>query len=188
MKKTIPLLLSCVLLLFGCTSKNSKSNFTIDVSFASSLDVQNLDGRLLLMLSTDATDEPRFQINDGLNTQLIYGMNVSSMKAGETKRFDETVFGFPYPSISEVPPGEYQVQALLHVYETFNLATGQTVKLPMDNGEGQQWNKSPGNLYSKPFTIHVTESGISDVSVVMDQQIPPIEEPEDTAWIKHIHY
>ncbi|MGI9550506.1 MAG: alpha/beta hydrolase-fold protein, partial [Aurantibacter sp.] len=100
--------------------------------------------------------------------------------------FDEEVFGFPYPSLADVPPGEYNVQALLHVYETFNLSTGHTVKLPMDNGEGQQWKRSPGNLYSKPFKISVTENGIQDIDVVMDQIIPPIEEAKDTEWIKHI--
>ncbi len=85
-----------------------------------------------------------------------------------------------------MPPGEYNVQALLHVYETFDLSSGHTVKLPMDNGEGQQWSRSPGNVYSKPFKINVTEKGIHNVAVVMDQVVPPIEEPADTEWIKHI--
>ena len=42
------------------------------------------------------------------------------------------------------------MQALLHRYETFHRANGHTVKLPMDRGEGQQWNLAPGNMYSKP--------------------------------------
>jgi hypothetical protein len=53
-----------------------------------------------------------------------------------------------------VPAGEYWVQALLHKYETFHLKNGHTVKLPMDRGEGQQWNKAPGNLFSTPKRIH----------------------------------
>ena len=50
----------------------------------------------------------------------------------------------------------------------------------MDNGEGQQWNKSPGNLYSKPFKIRVASNGFENVSVELDQVIPPIEEPNVT--------
>ncbi|WP_282162273.1 alpha/beta hydrolase-fold protein [Ulvibacterium marinum] len=159
---------------------------TINVSFSEILDKGELDGRLLLMLSDKDGDEPRFQINTGLDTQIIFGMNVEGMKAGKIQKFDANVFGFPYTSLADVPPGEYHVQALLHIYENFNLSTGHTVKLPMDKGEGQQWNKSPGNLYSKPFKITITEEGAENINVVMDQVIPPIEEPEDTEWIKHV--
>jgi len=159
---------------------------SVAVSFTESANNGPLDGRLLLMLSTDNDQEPRFQINSGLNAQLIFGMDVEAMQPGQSLVFDETVFGFPYSSLNDVPPGEYQVQALLHTYETFNLGSGHTVKLPMDNGEGQQWNRSPGNLYSKPFKITVGEDGVNNVQVVMDQVILPIDEPEDTKWIKHI--
>ena len=153
---------------------------TIQVSFSNDIGQESIDGRLLLMLSSDDSDEPRFQINDGLNTQLIFGMNVENWVQDSVLTFDESVFGYPYESLKDVPPGEYNVQALLNVYETFNLSTGHTVKLPMDNGEGQQWNKSPGNLYSKPFKIRVASNGFENVSVELDQVIPPIEEPKDT--------
>ncbi|EAR02075.1 alpha/beta hydrolase-fold protein [Maribacter sp. HTCC2170] len=185
MKNLILISLFCLLCIYGCNTPTKNQN-SIAISFSESVNVEELDGRLLLMLSNNDEKEPRFQINDGLNTQLIFGMNVDNMKAGESITFDDSVFGYPYASLKDVPPGEYNVQALLHVYETFDLSTGHTVKLPMDNGEGQQWNRSPGNLYSKPFKITVTESGIHNVEVVMDEAIPPIEEPKDTEWIKHI--
>ncbi|WP_273273473.1 alpha/beta hydrolase-fold protein [Maribacter polysiphoniae] len=185
MKNPIPLSFLLLFCVMGCEN-DPKNNYQIAVSFDEALNDQKLDGRLLLMLSNNDEKEPRFQINDGLDTQLIFGMNVEGMSVGENMVFDDAVFGYPYPSLAEVPPGEYNVQALLHVYETFDLSTGHTVKLPMDNGEGQQWNKSPGNLYSKPFKITVTEKGIQDVRVVMDEVIPPIEEPADTEWVKHI--
>ena len=185
MKKLIPFSYLLLFCLIGCQPSNEKNN-SISVSFAEIVNSEQLDGRLLLMLSNNDEKEPRFQINDGLNTQLIFGMNVDGMTPGETINFDDSVFGYPYSSLSDVPPGEYNVQALLHVYETFDLSTGHTVKLPMDNGEGQQWSRSPGNVYSKPFKINVTEKGIHNVAVVMDQVVPPIEEPADTEWIKHI--
>lgn len=185
MKNFLLFFCSCSLLFISCEKKTT-SKYSINVSFTSEISPGKKDGRLLLMLSTDDSNEPRFQINDGLSTQLIFGVNVDGMTPGESINFDETVFGYPYPSLADVPPGEYNVQALLHVYETFNLSTGHTVKLPMDNGEGQQWNRSPGNLYSKPYKITVGSNGVENISVVMDQEIPPIPEPEDTEWIKHI--
>ncbi len=175
-----------ILLLAFKPSWVSPPAFAIRVSFPKSVNDQPLDGRLLLLLSTNPEEEPRFQINDGLKTQLIFGKNVEAMKPGAEEGFGGDIPGFPYESLKEVPPGEYYVQALLHRYETFHLAGGQTVKLPMDNGEGQQWNRSPGNLYSKPFKMTVTKEGVTDVRIVMDQIIPPIEEPADTEWIKHL--
>ena len=174
-------------LMLSCTSETqSASQVSVGVSFPESVEAETLDGRLLLMLSDDPSAEPRFQINAGLNTQLIFGMNVEGMQPGEVITVDTEAYGFPYKSLAEVPPGTYRAQALLHVYETFNLSTGHTVKLPMDNGEGQQWNRSPGNLYSQPVEVRVGEDGITGLELVMDQKIPPIPEPEDTPWIKHV--
>src|SRR6056297_190982 len=185
MTKFSILICCCFVLLISCEA-TERSKFSIAVSFDEAVSPESKDGRLLLMLSSDDSKEPRFQISEGLHTQLVFGMNVENMAPGESITFDESVFGYPYPSLENVPPGEYNAQALLHVYETFNLSTGHTVKLPMDNGEGQHWNTSPGNLYSKPFKITVGETGIENVSLVMNQEIPPIPEPEDTEWIKHI--
>ena len=130
--------------------------------------------------------EPRFQINGGLDSQLIFGMDVDKW-TGHTKiTFNEEAFGYPIERMESINPGEYYVQALLHTYETFNLVTGQTVKLPMDNGEGQKWNRSPGNLYSKPFKITIEEKGVIKFDIELDQIIADIDEPADTEWIKHI--
>ncbi len=186
--KTIKLgLLIFLALCAGCTQKKDNSNaVSINVSFTAQANMDELDGRLFLMLSTNDDDEPRFQINDGPQGQLIFGMNVDKMAPGQKITFTEKIFGYPYASLADVPAGEYYAQALLHTYETFNLSTGHTVKLPMDNGEGQQWNRSPGNLYSKPFKITVTENGIPEFTIEMDQKIQPIPEAADTEWIKHI--
>lgn len=163
-----------------------KSTAQVRVSFSKTVSDKSLDGRLLLMFANNDKSEPRFQINAGLNAQPVFGMNANAFAPGESLTFDEEVFGFPFESLSELEPGDYYVQALLHVYETFNLSTGHQVKLPMDNGEGQQWNRSPGNLYSQPVRVTVTKKGSIDLDLVMDQVIPEIEEPEDTEWIKHI--
>ena len=187
MKNSIFVLFFTLVIFTGCNSEKQQLATTVfNVEFEATLSDGPLDGRLLLMLSDNNDEEPRFQINDRLNTQLIFGRNITAMSAGERQTFNNETLGFPYSSLKDVPPGEYWVQALLHVYETFNLASGQTVKLPMDNGEGQQWNRSPGNLYSKPFKITIPKKGASDITVVLDQKIPPIEPPEDTQRIKHL--
>lgn len=186
MKKLFFLLAIVSLVLGSCTSEESKSvSFTITLS--DSLDVDQLDGRLLLMLSTNKDAEPRFQINNGLNTQLIFGKNVEGWQKGESITFTSEDLGYPIEDLKDVPAGTYQAQALLHVYETFNLSTGHTVKLPMDNGEGQQWNRSPGNIYNNPVEVAISGDA-PEIDLAIDKIIPPIEEPEDTEWVKHIKF
>lgn len=155
-----------------------------NVSFSSELTSETMDGRLLLLLSTDDGEEPRFQISDGLSTQIVFGKNVENWNTGSPVSFTTNDFGYPYSSLRKLPSGEYYVQAVLHVYETFDLSTGHTVKLPMDDGEGQKWNRSPGNFYSTPKKVKVTAAGT--VSILLDQKIPPIDPPSDTEFIKHI--
>ncbi len=184
-KHLLPFLLA--IFLISCQpGQSTGANTVVSVSISDALEDPPGDGRLMLLLADNNDREPRFQINAGLNAQPIFGKNVTGMKPGEIQRFDETVFGFPYSSLTELPPGDYWLQGLLHVYETFNLSTGHTVQLPMDNGEGQQWNRSPGNLYSKPVKITIPENGTVSFEVVLDQVIPEIPEPEDSEWIKHI--
>ena len=84
----------------------------------------------------------------------------------------------------ELPPGEYTVQALLHKYETFRLATGHTVKLPMDRGEGQQWQSAPGNIYSAAQKVRW--DGGTAIRLELDKVIPPLTEPADTKYVKHV--
>lgn len=145
-----------------------------------------LDGRLLLIFSTDTTKEPRFQVNDGLTTQQFFGINVEGWNAGKPAILGNDSEGYPLPRMSEIPAGEYRVQALLHKYETFHRSDGHTVKLPMDRGEGQQWNRAPGNLYSKPVRLLYDPSKRGSFPIMLDLEIPPIESAKDTKYIKHV--
>ena len=56
----------------------------------------------------------------------------------------------------------------------------------MDRGEGQQWNKAPGNLYSTPREVEIdpAERHAARRSS-LDKVIPPIPPPATTKYIKH---
>ena len=73
-----------------------------------------IDGRMLLIMSTDGTKEPRFQIGDNPDTQLIFGIDVEGLEPGKVAVINGDVFGYPLKSISDIPPGEYWVQVVLH--------------------------------------------------------------------------
>ena len=78
------------------------------------------------------------------------------------------------------------MQVLLHRYETFTRADGHTVKLPMDRGEGQQWNRAPGNLYSTPKRITIDPAKGDTIRLSLDALIPAIPDPPETKYIKHV--
>ncbi|MGO9918588.1 MAG: alpha/beta hydrolase-fold protein [Isosphaeraceae bacterium] len=157
------------------------------VSFGPELSKTPLDGRLLVMLSTDSKDEPRNQISDSTKTQQVFGIDVDGLAPDQEAKIDGTVLGYPLGSLRQVPPGKYRTQALLHRYETFHRADGHVVKLPMDRGEGQQWNKAPGNLYSTPVEIQIEtgSNAAAPIRVRLDKVIPQIAEAATTKYIKH---
>jgi hypothetical protein len=156
------------------------------ISFDESTSGGPLDGRILLIIATEQTPEPRLQVSAGIGAPQIFGIDVEGLDPGNEAVIDAAVFGFPHESLSTIPPGEYWVQAVLHKYETFHLKTGHTVKLPMDRGEGQRWNRAPGNLYSTPQRIRVDPETAGVISIGLDQVIPPILEPQDTKYVKHV--
>ncbi len=140
------------------------------------------------MLSTQKDGEPRFQITENPRTQQIFGIDVEGLAPGQEAVIDEKALGYPLESIRLVPPGKYRVQALIHKYETFHRADGHSVKLPMDRGEGQHWNRAPGNLYSTPKEITIEPANLpasGTIAVKLDKVIPPIPDPPATKYIKH---
>jgi hypothetical protein len=166
--------------------RNVEGGLRFSLSFPGERSAAPLDGRLLLMISTDASAEPRTQISDGPKTQQIFGIDVEGLKPGQKAIIDGKVFGYPRKSLDQIKPGSYIVQGLLHKYETFKRSDGHTVKLPMDRGEGQHWNLAPGNIYSKPKQLILNPLKGGEISITLDQEIPPITPPKDTKYIKHL--
>jgi enterochelin esterase-like enzyme len=157
---------------------------TVTVSFPAAVSAKALDGRLMVLLSNDPSEEPRMQISDSMQSQQVFGVTVDGMKPGQSVVVADAAAGYPRASLKDVPPGDYTVQAVLNVYETFHRADGSVVKLAPDRGEGKQWNVAPGNLYSKPVKVHVGPGAAVNVS--MDEVMPAIKPVADTKYIRHI--
>jgi hypothetical protein len=159
---------------------------SFSVTYEPALTQEEQDGRLLLLLATHDSEEPRFLADDSADTQLIFGLNVEDWQHGSAVIIGQEAVGFPLADLSEVPDGTYYVQALLNRYKDYHLGNGKVVSLPPDRGEGQVWNRKPGNFYSKPIQVVIDEGGSVSFDLVLDQAIPEIEPPEDTGFVKHI--
>ena len=184
-------IMATLLFVWSCNSPSTEESTSIDglgkgVYISTDDDADITDGRLLLIISTDDSSEPRFQVRDNSSTAQVFGMDVENYEPGTPISFDLESYGYPIEKFQAIPAGEYTVQALFHKYETFNRSDGHVVKLPMDRGEGQQWNRAPGNLYSTPKKVKIDPDNMGTWEFGLDNIIPPIEQPEDTEYIKHI--
>ncbi|MCP4204017.1 MAG: esterase family protein [bacterium] len=159
----------------------------IAVSFSAEQSEEAIDGRVLLLLSTDDKDEPRNQISwDVTRSMQIFGVDANGMKPGDLAVFGTETFGYPVRRLGDLKRGKYYVQAVLHRYDTFTRADGHTLKLPASWKAGQRWNSEPGNLYSNPQEVEIDPQAENSLLIELDQVIPPITPPEDTEYIRHI--
>jgi hypothetical protein len=158
------------------------------ISFPAARSAQPLDGRVLLFISDDGRTEPRMQSDQyrANSTRPIFGVDVDALQPGQEVVIDDAIVGWPARSLKDIPAGDYFVQALLNRYETFHRGDGHTIKMPMDQGEGQHWERKPGNLYSKPVKMRVDAAAGGDVKISMDQVMPPIALPQDTTQVKYL--
>lgn len=143
------------------------------------------DGRVILVITPDASSEPRFQVKMGVDAPQVLGIDVNGLKPGGMATIGGDVLGYPAESLGQVPAGEYMVQAVLHKYQTFKLSTGHTVKLPAARGAGQNWRLEPGNIISEPMKIRFDPASKDIVTIPLTKVLPPIEEPKDDAFIRH---
>lgn len=178
------LLALCSSLLFNACQPTPKPMF--EVSFSADLEKAAFDGRLLVMITKDTVTEPRFQINDSKDTGILVGKNVAQWTAAKKEYIYTSDLAYPLNTIGELASGTYYVQALLHKYDTFQLANGHTVQLPMDQGEGQHWNTSPKNIYSTPIKINYNSNQKGPIAIEITNEIPPIPPVEDSKYIKHV--
>jgi len=187
-------LLSTILLL-SCSSAKEQSSLISNQDLSPTQDLvinypseyyqENLDGRLIVLISTEAKTDLRFSLNDSANTCQGFGMDVENWSPNTRMSFDQSGFGYPVNSVGQLVNGNYYAQVLFHKYETFKRSDGHSVKLPMDRGEGQKWNRAPGNVYSSVTPIKV-QNGRLTGDLSFSTIIPKIKKPEDTKYIKHI--
>jgi hypothetical protein len=174
-------------LAIACASQDTP-NIRFEISFPASVHPEDITGRVYVMISRENKREPRLQAGGWNNSVPFFGKDIEKLKPGESVIIDETVLGFPLKSLAEIPAGDYFVQGLVNIYTEFKRADGQKIWAHMDQWEGQQFNRSPGNLYSEVQKISFNSSRENTIRLSLDNVIPPVDIPEDTKWVKHIKY
>ncbi len=147
---------------------------------------QEVTGRVFIVISNVENPEPRLQVGSWRSRAELLGRDVQALQPGEAATMDSLTLGYPLKTVRELPAGDYYVQALLNVYTRFQRADGNTIWGHMDQWEGQQFNRSPGNLYSAVRRFHLDPLAGYEIQLTLDQKIPHIQIPADTAYVKHV--
>jgi len=158
-------------------------------------------GHLILVIAKSDRSEPRMQLSENYMSAEGFGVDAGLDPAGwSTSKpivVDTKTFGYPRKSLTDLEPGDYFVQAVFNVYENFHLADGRNLWLPPDQGEGQKWNRKPGNLYNEPVKLHIDPK--ATLKITLDKVIPPIagtdQDPAVIAakdpgakWLKYMRF
>ncbi|MFC1562225.1 alpha/beta hydrolase-fold protein [candidate division KSB1 bacterium] len=171
-----------VLYLTPDSSPPPHSNMKFEITIPRSIKSEPVTGRMFIIITRNDRREPRMQA--ARTGAPFFGVDVENLRPGTPAVIDENTHGSPLISLRQLPPGDYFVQALFNVYTRFDRADGHTVWLHNDQWEGQNWRRSPGNIYSDVQTIHLDPQTTRTVSLEVTNVIPPVEIPPDTKYVK----
>ncbi len=170
--------------LFGvllCSVARADTRF--EISYDKAAHADPITGRVILVIARSDAAEPRFQI--GPNATPIFGLDAENLQAGQAAIVDQQTFGHPVQSLTQLPAGEYFVQAMLNVYTKCQRSDGHTVWVHWDMA-GRFFNVSPGNLYSDVQKIRLDPSAGYNVKLLLNRVVAPVDPPKDTDWVKHV--
>lgn len=191
--RTIPAFLLALLLSTVSLASAQRIEVTIPAQ-------TTLHGHLILVFARDDKPEPRFQLTENYESAQGFGVDVPNLAAGQPIVIDKTTFGNPLPSLDDIQPGDYYIQAVFNIYEPFHPASSdKTLWLPPDRGEGQHWFVKPGNPYSKPEKIHFDPKSAETIHIALDQTVPPIAgtkadpevlaaQPGTSKWLRYMKF
>jgi len=184
----VALISLCGSLLVLFSARASAADARFEISYAGSLDNGPVTGRVFVIISKNNRVEPRLQAGSYGGSAPFYGLDVHELKPGANAVIDGSVLGYPVDSISKVPAGEYYVQALLNVYTRVRRSDGHVIWVHMDQWEGQQWNRSPGNLVSDVQRVRLDPAAGFNVRLSLTKKLPPVQIPQDTEWVKRVKF
>ncbi len=157
-----------------------------EITVPASAHAEPITGRVYVMISRTDEREPRLQV--GRTGVPFFGHDVAGLAPGAAATIDGSDVGFPLDSLGALPAGDYYVQAFVNVYSEFRRADGHVVWMHDDRWEGQQWRRSPGNLYGDVVRVHLDPAAGFVVRLQATHVIPPVEAPPDTKWVKRFRF
>ncbi len=176
------------LLIAACTAQRTPAAPHFEITFPASAHAQPITGRVFVMLSKTADSEPRLQVGGRGDRPPLYAVDVSELAPDKPAVIDAATLGYPYPSLRELPAGDYYAQAVVNVYTQFHRSDGKTIWAHDDQWEGQKFNRSPGNLVSEVKKIHFDPASNETIALAASKVIPAVVVPPDTKYVKRFKF
>lgn len=152
--------------LIAAASAVPAAGLTFEVSVAPGLNGKAYTGRLLVGLST-GRGQPRFS-DTGPPGGPVLGTDAVNWAGDSPLTLDGKSLFFPLPSVNDLPPGEYAVQAVLCV--------NRDVSVP----------NAPGNLYSKVMRVGLDPKAGTKVALTLTD-VYADDKPADTKSTKYVN-
>src|SRR5215467_4048646 len=174
------------LALLAVPNAAARAQARFEITVPASAHAGPLTGRVYVALSKMSEGQRTPIQQTGETGVPRFGANIDNATPGRAIVVDAQAFGFPVRSVRDIPAGEYWVQPFVTVYTKFARADGHTVWLHMDQWEGQQWKRSPGNIYGDPVKVTFNPKSSTPIRLVADKVIPPVQVPADNDDVKRI--
>lgn len=182
MHRRIRVWLVALILLFVAAPSPALAEIGFAVRLPADAQGGPVTGRLIVVAARAQSPEPRLQI--GITGPPAFGVDVEAWRPGSVTVVGDGADSFPV-DLSALPPGEYNVQAVLVRYMLANRADGHRIWVPITNRRIFS-TMIPGNLYSRPVRVRLDPSGTQRVELALTETIPPAPERVETPWIKHV--
>ena len=160
--------------------KTNSASRRVEVVLPTSFPEKSITGRIFLFVASTNEAEPLF------HSQSLFGQDIRAAAPGDSIRIDGETPGDPQPTLDHLPPGDYHIQVLLNVYTEFHRADGHTIWAHMDQWDGQDIARSPGNYFSPTQKLRVETGSPTAAQITLNSVIPPNQPPPDTQWVKRI--
>lgn len=164
----------------------ARSENQFRVTFPAAAHAGPITGRVYMIVSRKEKASLLEDVGSWQEQTAFFATDINALQPGKPATIDENAIGYPLASLKELPTGEYYVQALVNVYTEFHRSDGHVIWAHMDQWEGQQFSKSPGNLYSKVEKVQLDPAHPQTIELETLNVIPPVEVPPDTEWVKHV--
>lgn len=167
---------------------------SVRLSFPAAVHAAPITGRVFFVVTNESTPDPRIQILEPETSPPFFGEDVNALRPGQSAVIDASTPGYAVSRLAALPPGEYNVEAFLSIYESYHRADGHTIWAPPQWGP-QVFSLEPGNLYSNVERVHLDPAHgialhLSMDHVVTNAQLDALVGGQgydtDTPWIKHV--
>ena len=155
-----------------------------EVALPVSAQAEPLTGRVFVLIAHKNVPEVRLQ-DYWFNSPQFLGRDVKAWRMGEVVRVDETTPGYPFRSLTQLPSGDYYVQAAMTDFRSYPRADGHTI-WALSQWDGQRFLDSPGNLYSEVQKVHVDGGTSQTIRLALSHVVPPSSPPKDTEWVRYV--